>query len=71
MSRLTSPAALLAAVGAAGLGVVTAVLPILGDRHVTLPEHLLAFVLVFLPVSLLIYGLLLFSASFAVWKLLL
>jgi len=71
MSRLVSPAPLLAAIGAAGLGVVTAVLPILGDRHVTLPEHVLAFVLVFLPVSLLIYGLLVFGANFAVWKLLL
>jgi hypothetical protein len=71
MSRLASPALLLAAIGAAGLGVVTAVLPILGDRYVTLPEHVLAFVLVFLPVGLLIYGLILFSASFAVWKLLL
>jgi hypothetical protein len=54
------------------LGVVTAVLPILGDHHVTLPEHVLAFVLVLLPVSLLIYGNLVIGADLvAVWKLLL
>jgi hypothetical protein len=69
MSRFASPAPILA-IGAAGLGAVTAVLPILGDRHVTLPEHFLAFVLVLLPVSLLIYGILFFSADLAVWKLL-
>jgi hypothetical protein len=71
MSRLTSPAPLLAAIGAAGLGVVTAVLPVIGDQHVSLPEHVLSFILVFLPVGLLIHGLLLFGGSFAVWNLLL
>jgi hypothetical protein len=70
MSRFASPAPLLAGIGAAGLGVVTAVLPILGDRHVALPEHVLAFVLVLLPVSLLIYGILVIGADSAVWKLL-
>jgi hypothetical protein len=70
MSRFASPAPLLAVIGAAGLGVVTAVLPILGDRHVTLPKHVLAFVLVLLPVSLLIYGILVIGADSAVWKLL-
>lgn len=70
MSRFASPAPLLAAIGAAGLGVVTAVLPILGDRHVALPEHVLTFVLILLPVSLLIYGILVIGADSAVWKLL-
>jgi hypothetical protein len=60
------------ALGTVGLTAVIATLPILGDgEEVSLAEHVLAFVLVVLPVGVLLYGLIALVAGRPVPKLLL
>jgi hypothetical protein len=66
------PGVLPTALGTVGLTAVIATLPILGDgEEVSLAEHVLAFVLVVLPVGVLLYGLIALVAGRPVPKLLL
>ena len=54
----------------AGLAILVALLPVLGDREVTLVELVSAYILVLVPVGTLLYGLLLLAADLMVPKLL-
>ncbi len=65
------PGSVSTAVGAAGLAIVVALLPVLGDGEVTLVEFVSAYVLVLIPVSALLYRLLLLAADLTVPNLLL